>query len=218
MVWIDEWLARLQLNQCWRLYLLAFLGQLGYALIWFLPILKHREILLQKKKKLYYWCGLAHRLPWLSVASFQQGATPIWLSLTRGKKVAHFWKGVARWLYRFQTRALTSIWLSLTLPFWGLRSEVLVCCTFRVSRRFVWGLGSVRRWFPFVVCRMARTALGDLRCRFWVSRTLRADLKVLITSEAPHIILDLRRFVIDHTLLISSFSKLPSSMAAFWLV
>lgn len=62
---------------------------------------------------------------------------------------------------------------------------------------------------------MARTALGDLRCRFWVSRTLRADLKVLITSEAPHIILDLRRFVIDHTLLISSFSKLPSSMASF---
>lgn len=61
---------------------------------------------------------------------------------------------------------------------------------------------------------MARTALGDRRCRFWVSRTLLEDLKVLITSEARHIILDLRRFVIDQALLIS-FSKLPSSMAAF---
>lgn len=61
---------------------------------------------------------------------------------------------------------------------------------------------------------MARTTLGDRRCRFWVSRTLLADLKVLITREARHIILDLRRFVIDQALLIS-FSKLPSSMAAF---
>lgn len=61
---------------------------------------------------------------------------------------------------------------------------------------------------------MARTALGGRRCRFWVSRTLLQDLKVLITSEARHIILDLRRFVIDQALLIS-FSKLPSSMAAF---
>ena len=60
---------------------------------------------------------------------------------------------------------------------------------------------------------MVQMARDYLRSQFWGTPSLRADLKVLITSVARHII-GLRRFVIDHTHLIS-FSKLPSSIAAF---
>lgn len=60
---------------------------------------------------------------------------------------------------------------------------------------------------------MARWALWGPRSRFWETRSFLADFKVLITSGARHFI-GHGRFVIDQRFRIS-FSKLPSSMAAF---
>ena len=74
-------------------------------------------------------------------------------------------------------------------------------------------LGPVPPWYPGLASAMVQKVRGYLRSQFWGTPSLRADLKVLITSVARHII-GLRRFVIDHTLLIS-FSKLPSSMPPF---